>query len=99
MHCELIGYQPRKKIHPTVLPSQESLSTSSYLEHSVLVNHDFPLTDRPRAASSADGSSEDPVATTVHVSATAQRKSDVSCRAKFKQGIRFKWQWLTDRNA
>ncbi|XP_030953883.1 protein MICRORCHIDIA 6-like isoform X7 [Quercus lobata] len=62
----------------------------SYLEHSVLVNHDFPLTDRPRAASSADGSSEDPVATTVHVSATAQRKSDVSCQAKFKQDSNIK---------
>ncbi|XP_030953884.1 protein MICRORCHIDIA 6-like isoform X8 [Quercus lobata] len=44
----------------------------------------------PRAASSADGSSEDPVATTVHVSATAQRKSDVSCQAKFKQDSNIK---------
>ncbi|XP_030953878.1 protein MICRORCHIDIA 6-like isoform X2 [Quercus lobata] len=68
LHCELIGYQPRKKIHPAVLPSQESLSTTS----------------------SADGSSEDPVATTVHVSATAQRKSDVSCQAKFKQDSNIK---------
>ncbi|KAM3713540.1 hypothetical protein ACJW31_01G263400 [Castanea mollissima] len=59
LHCELIGYQPRKKIHPAVLPSQESLSTNRL--------------------------SEDPVATTVHVSATAQRKSDVSSQAKFKQ--------------
>ncbi|KAK7822206.1 protein microrchidia 6 [Quercus suber] len=81
LHCELIGYQPRKKIHPAVLPSQESPST---------MNHDFPLTDRPRAASSADGSSEDPVATTVRVSATAQRKSDVSCQAKFKQDSNIK---------
>nr|POF00035.1 protein microrchidia 6 [Quercus suber] len=44
----------------------------------------------PRAASSADGLSEDPVATTVPVSATAQRKSDVSCQAKFKQDSNIK---------
>nr|POF00034.1 protein microrchidia 6 [Quercus suber] len=68
LHCELIGYQPRKKIHPAVLPSQESPSTTS----------------------SADGLSEDPVATTVPVSATAQRKSDVSCQAKFKQDSNIK---------